>query len=362
MSSALRPLQALPVRPTLLALCLSLSLAAQAAPVQLDLPAQPLAQSLSQLAQQAQVQLLFDEALLSGARAPALRGAFEPQDAIARLLAGSRFALVRVGESATDSRSGRRTSGVRPWTRSRSNIPSVIATLPGVNMGGSAKPGGQTINIWGLGDAEDVPMTVDGATKSGFERYQQGTVFIEPELIKHIEVEKGPHSVKTGNGGFGGSVNMTTKDAGDLLQDGRNSGAMLKYGYASNDHQQVYSSALFGRSDDGRVDGLAYLTKRDGGDMKLASNLPDPDEQRAGPGRRTVQGQPALERRTQPGLFLVAFAERTLGAVLLHGLSDTAERRQYQPLRLRRRTDPLPGQPHHHRHHMVEHLHLSAVE
>lgn len=312
MSSALRPLQALPVRPTLLALCLSLSLAAQAAPVQLDLPAQPLAQSLSQLAQQAQVQLLFDEALLSGARAPALRGAFEPQDAIARLLAGSRFALVRVGETfvvrqhepvapgeaaqADNSiqlgalsivgdgqqigpqNVGRSTLDQEQIDRYQpSNIPSVIATLPGVNMGGSAKPGGQTINIWGLGDAEDVPMTVDGATKSGFERYQQGTVFIEPELIKHIEVEKGPHSVKTGNGGFGGSVNMTTKDAGDLLQDGRNSGAMLKYGYASNDHQQVYSSALFGRSDDGRVDGLAYLTKRDGGDMKLASNLPDPD-------------------------------------------------------------------------------------
>ncbi|MNP62671.1 TonB-dependent heme receptor A precursor [compost metagenome] len=123
-------------------------------------------------------------------------------------------------------------------------------------MGGSAKPGGQTINIWGLGDAEDVPMSVDGATKSGFERYQQGTIFIEPELIKNIEVEKGPHSVFTGNGGFGGSVNMTTKDAPDLLQEGRNSGAMLKYGYASNDHQQVYSSALFGRTDDGRMDAL----------------------------------------------------------------------------------------------------------
>ena len=64
------------------------------------------------------------------------------------------------------------------------NIPSLLATLPGVSMGGSMKPGGQTINIWGLGDAEDVPLTVDGATKSGFERYQQGTIFIEPELIK----------------------------------------------------------------------------------------------------------------------------------------------------------------------------------
>ncbi|RJT66699.1 Plug domain-containing protein, partial [Escherichia coli] len=57
------------------------------------------------------------------------------------------------------------------------NIPSLLQTLPGVTMGGSPKPGGQTTNIWGLGDAEDVPYTLDGAQKSGFERYQQGTVF-----------------------------------------------------------------------------------------------------------------------------------------------------------------------------------------
>ncbi|MDF0731111.1 TonB-dependent hemoglobin/transferrin/lactoferrin family receptor [Pseudomonas entomophila] len=309
MLSALRPLKSLPTRPTLLALCLAMSLAAQAAPLQFDLPAQPLAHSLSQLAQQAKVQLLFDEAVLRDTQAPPLHGAFEAQEAIARLLAGSRFSVVRMGNTfvvrlndeqpATDNsiqlgalsivgdgqqvdpgNVGRSTLNQEQIDRYQpSNIPSVLATLPGVNMGGSAKPGGQTINIWGLGDAEDVPMTVDGATKSGFERYQQGTIFIEPELIKHIEVEKGPHSVKTGNGGFGGSVNMTTKDATDLLQEGRNSGAMLKYGYGSNDHQQVYSSALFGRSDDGRFDGLAYLTKRDGGNIKLASNLPDPNGQ-----------------------------------------------------------------------------------
>lgn len=307
MLSALRPLRSLPFRPSLLALCLAVSLAAEAAPVQLDLPAQALARSLSQLAQQAKVQLLFDEAVLRDAQAPALNGAFEAHEAISRLLAGSRFSVLRMGETyvvrlredepnadnsiqlgalsivgdgqqVTPDNVGRSTLDQEQIDRYQpSNIPSVLATLPGVNMGGSAKPGGQTINIWGMGDAEDVPMTVDGATKSGFERYQQGTIFIEPELIKFIEVEKGPHSVKTGNGGFGGSVNMQTKDASDLLQEGRNSGAMVKYGYASNDHQQIYSSALFGRSDDGRIDGLVYLTKRDGGDMKMADRLPDPE-------------------------------------------------------------------------------------
>ncbi|MBG6540908.1 hypothetical protein I5I52_31980, partial [Pseudomonas aeruginosa] len=47
---------------------------ASAAERRFDLPAQPLAASLSRLAQQAQVQVLFDESLLRGLRAPALRG------------------------------------------------------------------------------------------------------------------------------------------------------------------------------------------------------------------------------------------------------------------------------------------------
>ncbi len=51
---------------------------------------------------------------------------------------------------------------------------------------------------------------------------------------------------------------------------------MTKYGYSSNTHEQVYSGALYGRTDDGRMDGLIYLTKRDGADMKLAGTPPDP--------------------------------------------------------------------------------------
>jgi hemoglobin/transferrin/lactoferrin receptor protein len=103
------------------------------------------------------------------------------------------------GRHVDASTVGRSTLGPAEIERQQAdNIPSLLQTLPGVSMGGSAKPGGQTLNIWGLGDAEDVPFTLDGATKSGFERYQQGTVFIEPELIKRIEVEKGPYSVFTG--------------------------------------------------------------------------------------------------------------------------------------------------------------------
>ncbi|NWC96505.1 MULTISPECIES: TonB-dependent receptor [unclassified Pseudomonas] len=297
------------LRPTAIAACLAFSLSAQAESFKLQLPAQSLATSLSQVAQQAKIQLLFDETLLKNVQAPAINGDFTPEVAIRTLLKDGEFVLLKVGstyvvrpeEGKTTNSSaiqlealsvigtgnevdsttvGRSTLSQADIDRYQSNnIPSLLQTLPGISQGGSLKPGGQTINIRGFGDAEDVPLTVDGATKSGFERYQQGTVFIEPELIKSIEVEKGPNSAFSGNGGFGGTVNMTTKDAPDLLKDGRNSGAMLKYGYSSNDHEQVYSSAVYGRTDDGRFDALAYLTQRDGGDMKLAATLPNDNNQ-----------------------------------------------------------------------------------
>lgn len=294
-------------RPTLLAACLAFSLQAHAAgSIHFQLPAQPLAASLSQIAQQAKIQLLFDEQLLRNAKAPALQGDYSPEEAIRALLQGGLFNLVKVdntyivrpaetnlssgsalqlgamsvignGTEVDSASVGRSTLNQEQIDRHQAtNVASLIDTLPGVSLGGSLKPGGQTINIWGLGDAEDVPLSVDGATKSGFERYQQGSIFIEPEMIRRIEVEKGPHSPETGNGGFGGTVHMETKDAPDLLQDGRNTGAMLKYGYSSNSHEQAYTGAVYGRTDDHRFDALAYWTKRDGDDMKLASAQPDP--------------------------------------------------------------------------------------
>ena len=286
-----------------LSLLAAASLQAQAASLDLNLPAQPLAASLTSLAQAGQLQILFDEAQLRGLRAPAVDGRYEPEAALQLLLRGSNLDLVPVdhgfvirprpqtsssdngitlqtltvvgdGLEVNSANIGRSTLGRREIERQQANnIPSLLQTLPGVTMGGSAKPGGQTVNIWGLGDAEDVPFTLDGASKSGFERYQQGTIFIEPELIERVEVEKGPYSAFTGNGGFGGTVHMETRDATDMLKPGRNSGAFVKYGYQSNDQQRSYTGALFGRTDDGLFDGLLYLNHRDSNDIKLAGHI-----------------------------------------------------------------------------------------
>ncbi|EPJ86877.1 outer membrane ferripyoverdine receptor [Pseudomonas sp. CFII64] len=90
-----------PVLPALTtALALGLSTSVLAAPVHLDLPAQPLATSLTQLGQASGMRVIFDTKQVSGKQAPTLRGDLEPAQALQRLLAGSGLTASVEGNSA----------------------------------------------------------------------------------------------------------------------------------------------------------------------------------------------------------------------------------------------------------------------
>lgn len=87
----------------LIALSVSLGVAtlAQAAPVALSQPAQPLADALQSFARASGLQVNYDPAALVGKRAPALAGRMEPDVALQRLLAGSDLAASVSGSVAT---------------------------------------------------------------------------------------------------------------------------------------------------------------------------------------------------------------------------------------------------------------------
>jgi len=63
---------------------------AASAPMSITIAAQPLGQALNELAQQAELQLLFPPALVAGKTAPAVSGTLTPSQVVDRLLAGSR--------------------------------------------------------------------------------------------------------------------------------------------------------------------------------------------------------------------------------------------------------------------------------
>ena len=82
------------------ALALGFSASLLAAPVRVDLPAQPLSTSLTQLGQLSGMQVIFDTQSVSGKQAPTVRGDLEPAQALQRLLAGSGLTASVEGNSA----------------------------------------------------------------------------------------------------------------------------------------------------------------------------------------------------------------------------------------------------------------------
>src|SRR5699024_11770203 len=114
------------------------------------------------------------------------------------------------------------------------------------------------INIWGMSESRNVPITVDGALKT-FDKYRQGSLYVDPDLIKQVTVNKGAFNPDVGNGGFGGNVQLETKDAQDFLKPDQNIGAYLNYGFHTNNEHKNYTGAVFGQYKNGMVDDLLYL-------------------------------------------------------------------------------------------------------
>ena len=72
---------------------------AQAQPRDFDLAAQPLGSALTALARQGQLQIFFESDQVQGLQGPALRGRYEPVEALRQLLRGSGLELVEAAGS-----------------------------------------------------------------------------------------------------------------------------------------------------------------------------------------------------------------------------------------------------------------------
>ena len=141
-----------------------------------------------------------------------------------------------------------------------------IRSIPGVAISGGPRPSGMTFNVRGYSDTEDVAVKVDGVPK-GFEKYRMGGTFIEPELLKSIEVQRGPQ-ITSGSGSLGGTIIASTKDAADLLKPGQKYGMRAKFGYANNNDEYSRSYMVYGRPDD-RIDILYNYSNRQSNNITL---------------------------------------------------------------------------------------------
>jgi hemoglobin/transferrin/lactoferrin receptor protein len=297
----------------------------QASPVARDfnIPAQPLQSALLTFNRQSGMQITSAaNATQQGVRVNTLSGRFTPQQALEKLLAGTGVSfyftgngaavigerqtvggaqtldgstvletIVVTGKTDRNAATGSGFQGTPDWVYEAPASVSVVSqeaiqnnpatrsaadTLDSVagvltNRADGQKPGIQ-VNVRGLQDMGRVTTMIDGARqnfqRSGHGGYQQ--TFVDTAFIRAIEVEKNTSKGVGGAGSLGGSVNFRTVEAGDIIQEGRLTGAQIEARSGTNAYNFVGSAIGAARLSD-TFSILGGVSVKNIGDYKIGS-------------------------------------------------------------------------------------------
>ncbi|PZU07989.1 TonB-dependent hemoglobin/transferrin/lactoferrin family receptor [Sphingomonas sp.] len=120
-------------------------------------------------------------------------------------------------------------------------------------------------NIRGI-EGNRVMITVDGvrvpdAFSFGAQSVGRGD-YVDLDLVKSVEILRGPASALYGSDGVAGAVSFVTKDPGDFLKEGQALGGGMRVGYDASDESWAESLVVAGKS--GTVSAMLAYTRRDG--------------------------------------------------------------------------------------------------
>ncbi|BAJ03529.1 TonB-dependent heme/hemoglobin receptor [Shewanella violacea DSS12] len=149
------------------------------------------------------------------------------------------------------------------------SVAQALKNEANINVTSGPRASSQGIEIRGLG-GQRVLQTIDGArqnTTSG----HRGTYFMDPELLKSIEVVRGPASSLWGSGAIGGVVAQNTKSAQDMLDEGDTFGGYIKQGFETNGDKIKTSGAIYGVAD--KFDWLINGSYKDNNNIKQGNDL-----------------------------------------------------------------------------------------
>lgn len=148
------------------------------------------------------------------------------------------------------------------------SVAQALKNEANINVSNGPRASSQGIEIRGLG-GQRVLQTIDGArqnTTSG----HRGTYFMDPELLKSVEVIRGPASSLWGSGAIGGVVALNTKSARDMLDEGDTFGGYLKQGFETNGDKIKTSGAIYGVAD--KFDWLINGSYNDSNNIKIGND------------------------------------------------------------------------------------------
>ena len=138
-----------------------------------------------------------------------------------------------------------------------STYEDVMSDAPGVVIQGG-RGVAQEPNIRGFQD-EQVVIRVDGA-RQNFDLQHRGRFFVDPALLKQVEILRGGASSMFGSGALGGVISLETKDASDILKPGETWGSEVNVGFNSQGSEAFRAvTAAFAQEN---VDMVAFFSQR----------------------------------------------------------------------------------------------------
>ena len=162
-----------------------------------------------------------------------------------------------------------------PENQTASSAADLLRPVPGITLSGSGRTNGQDISMRGY-DRRGVLILVDGV-RQGTDTGHLNSTFLDPALIKRIEIVRGPSALLYGSGALGGVISYETADAKDLLQEGQNSGFRVFGTGGTGDHSLGMGASAFGRTDN--LDGLVAWSSRDRGDLRQGDGSTAPNDE-----------------------------------------------------------------------------------
>ena len=162
-----------------------------------------------------------------------------------------------------------------PENQTASSAADLLRHVPGLTLDGTGRTNGQDVNLRGY-DRRGVLVLVDGV-RQGTDTGHLNSTFLDPALIKRIEIVRGPSALLYGSGAMGGVIAYDTADAKDLLQAGQTSSYRVFGTAATGDHSLGMGASAFGRTD--TLDGLVAWSSRDRGDIRQGGGGTAPNDE-----------------------------------------------------------------------------------
>ncbi|RCV86396.1 TonB-dependent receptor domain-containing protein [Billgrantia montanilacus] len=167
-----------------------------------------------------------------------------------------------------------------PTLSTASRVEDVLSQQPGLHVAGQGRRSGQTLSLRGFG-RNGVLVRLDGV-RQDISTGHIGNFFVDPALLREVQVARGALSSLYGSNAMGGVVSFDTVDAADLLRPGESRGARFSIGGATASDELGVTLSLFGRRDTsrGEVDGLVAIGRSESGDIRRAGGDEAPDDAR----------------------------------------------------------------------------------